>query len=624
MRGRASDNVSAKAVSKASNAGSNMKSNVSSNVTPDEFKIQKNKFQFFRLMSYFKPFLLPLLASIILAALVNGAVLAKPYIIKSVIDDYIVKGDYNYQNILLMGIFYFMAVLFGSGCGYLQTCILTYVGQKIMYNIRNQLFEHIQNMSMTFFDKNSSGRILTRVTNDVEALNELFSGVLIDVFKNLIMLAGIIYVMFALDVEMALVSIGCVPVIAGIMIIYRIAARKNFIKMKGMLAKINGFLAENISGMKLVQIFHREKEKYNELKDLDGEYFKYSLRELILNSFSRPLVDIINNVTITAVILFCMRRILEGTVEIGILFAFISYIKQFFEPISELSETYTTLQSAIISSERVFEILDTVDVQEDMESGIEVERLRGEIEFRNVWFAYNGEDWVLKDVSFKIEQGEMAAFVGATGSGKSTIISLIARFYDIQKGQILIDGIDIRKYKLKALRRQISIVLQDVFLFTGDIKSNIRLNNKYISDDDIKYAAEYVKADSFIESLPGGYDEEVKERGCTFSAGQKQLISFARAVAFKPSILVLDEATANIDTETEMAIQETMTKISRGRTSIIIAHRLSTIRNADKIMVIHKGKLRESGSHDDLMQLGGLYSRLYMREANREISSCSS
>jgi ATP-binding cassette, subfamily B, multidrug efflux pump len=584
---------------------------MSSSVTRDEFTIEKKKFQFFRLLSYFKPYMLIVLLSLFLAVLVNGAVLAKPYIIKQVIDGYIVKDDYNFKVMFLMGVLYLLAVLLSVGCGYLQTYLLTYVGQKIMYNIRNSLFEHIQNMSMTFFDKNSSGRILTRVTNDVEALNDLFSGVMVDIFKNIIMIIGIIVVMFALDTEMALASISCIPVIAGIMIIYRMAARKNFIRMKGMLAKINGFLAENISGMKLVQVFHREKEKYKELTDLDGEFFKCSLREVILNSFSRPLVDIINNATIAAVILFCMGRLLHGNLEIGVLFAFITYIKQFFDPISDLSEKYTTIQSAIISSERVFEILDTVNVQEDMDNGIQTGKLKGEIEFIHVWFAYNDEDWVLKDVSFKIMPGEVAAFVGATGSGKSTIISLMARFYDIQKGQILIDGTDIREYNLKELRRQISVVLQEVFLFAGDIRSNIRLNNKEISDQDIEYAAQYVKADGFIQSLPKSYSEEVKERGCTFSAGQKQLLSFARAVAFQPSILVLDEATASIDTETEMAIQEAMTKISSGRTSIIIAHRLSTIRNADKIMVIHKGRLRESGDHNQLMQLGGLYSRLY-------------
>lgn len=577
----------------------------------DESVLQKKKFQFFRLMTYFGPFLPQVALSILLALLVNAAVLAKPYIIKHVIDDYIAKGIYDAYKIWFLGILYLVAVLAGSGFGYIQTYVLTHVGQKIMYNIRNQLFSHVQTMSMRFFDKNSTGRILTRVTNDVEALNDLFSGVIVDLFKNFIMIAGIIVMMAAMDLQLALVSISCVPLIAAVMVVYRIAARKNFIKVKGMISRINGFLAENISGMKLVQIFHREREKFGELLDLDGKFFKFSLREVVLNSFSRPLVDIINNLTIAVLILFCAGRLSKGTLEIGVLFAFITYIKQFFDPISEISEKYTTIQSAAISSERIFEILDMTDVQENLSEGLPVEKLRGEIEFKNVWFAYNPGEWVLRDVSFRIAPGQTAAFVGATGSGKSTIISLMARFYDIQKGQILIDGRDIREYRLKDLRRLIAVVLQDVFLFAGDVKSNIRLNNISIKDDDIAEAVKFVSADRFIGSLPGKLDEEVKERGCTFSAGQRQLISFARAVAFKPSILVLDEATANIDTETEIAIQEAMSKMSADRTSILIAHRLSTIRNADAIMVIHKGRLRESGSHDELMRLGGIYRRLY-------------
>jgi len=577
----------------------------------DEFTVQKKKFRFMRLMGYFKPFVPLLLISVVLAFLVNAAILAKPYIIKLVIDDYIVESNYDMHSIWLLGLFYFLMVFLGSGLGYLQTNILTYVGQKIMFNIRNQIFEHIQKMSMSFFDKNSTGRILTRVTNDVEALNELFSGVMVDLIRNIIMLAGIIIMMFSLDARLALVSISCVPIIAAIMVVYRIAARKNFVRMKGLLAKINGFLAENISGMKLVQIFNREKEKYEELRKLDGEYFKCSLREVVLNSFSRPVVDIVNNLTIAVLVIFCVGRILEGSLEIGVLFAFIAYIKQFFEPISEISEKYTAIQSAIVSSERIFDVLDKQDTQENMICGKETGRFRGRIEFENVWFAYEGEGWVLKDVNFSINPGETVAFVGATGSGKTTIISLMMRFYDIQKGRILIDGRDIREYRLKDLRRQITVVLQDIFLFAGDIRSNIRLNNISISDEDIENAARYVSADSFIESLPGKYDEEVKERGCTFSAGQKQLLSFVRAVAFNPAVLVLDEATASIDTSTEQAIQEAMSKISRDRTSVIIAHRLSTIRNADKILVMYKGRIRETGKHDELMELGGLYCRLY-------------
>lgn len=387
--------------------------------------------------------------------------------------------------------------------------------------------------------------------------------------------------------------------------------------MKGIIARINGFLAENISGMKLVRIFHREKEKYEEFEKLDNEYFSTSMRELILNSLCRPIVEVINTLTVALLIWYCSGKIAGGNLEIGVLYAFITYIKQIFRPINDISENYTQVQSALISSERIFDILDNNELLEDMEEGksvyelkvanqpdelqtadqldvfqainqsneykttdklnkikdeikfdniesqSELNKLEGEVEFKNVWFAYNEGEWILKDVSFRIQPGETVAFVGATGSGKTTIINLMARFYDIQKGEILIDGINIKEYNLKDLRRQIAVVMQDVFLFSGDIKSNIRLKNSQITDDDIVYASRLVCADKFIESLPSKYEEEVKERGCTFSAGQKQLISFARAVAFKPSIFILDEATANIDTETETSIQDAMTNISK-------------------------------------------------------------
>lgn len=584
---------------------------MSTSISRDEFSIRKKKFQFFRLMSYFRPYI-PLLAlGLLLALLLNASILVKPYILKHLIDDYLTAGKYDADSIRRIGAAFFAVIVLGALFGYTQTYILTYIGQKIMYTIRNNLFKHIQGMSMAFFDKNSSGRILTRVTNDVEALNELFSGVLINLLRDAVMVIGIIVVMFLIDVRLALISISCVPLIFLITVLYRIAARKNFIGMKGMIARINGFLAENISGMKLVQIFHREREKCEELRQLDREYFAFSLREVILNSLCRPVVDVINNLTIAVLVWFCVGRVMDNALEIGVLYAFITYIKQFFEPISEISEKYTTIQSAVISSERIFEIIDINDVQEDMESGVPVERLKGEIEFKNVWFAYDGDNWVLKDVSFKIHPGETVAFVGATGSGKSTIIGLMARFYEVRKGEILVDGLNIRDYRLKDLRRSIAVVLQDVFLFSGSVKYNIRLNNHAITDEDIKKAAEYMNAHNFIESLPGKYDEEVKERGCTFSAGQRQLLSFARAVAFKPSILVLDEATASIDTETERSVQKAMAGISEGKTVIVIAHRLSTIKNADRIIVIHKGRIREEGNHDELMEKDGIYSRLY-------------
>lgn len=577
-----------------------------------------DKFQFARLMGYYRPYLPLLLLSMVLVLVINAAVLIKPYIIKHVIDSYITKGINDRSALWTMGIIYFVLVVIGAVFTYAQSYILTYVGQKIMFNIRNSLFTHIQNMSMSFFDRNSTGRILTRVTNDVEALNDLFSGVLVNLFRDFVMVIGIVATMAFMDFRLMLVSVSCIPLIVLATVIYRIAARKNFIRMKSMIARINGFLAENISGMKLVQIFHREKEKFRELEELDREYFKFSFREIILNSFSRPLVDIINNLTIAVLIYFCTERVIGNTLEIGLLYAFITYIKQFFDPISTISEQYTTIQSAVVSSGRIFEILDTVDVQEDIHGGRPLGPVRGEIEFKNVWFAYNEEEWILKDLSFKIEAGETAAFVGATGSGKSTIISLLTRFYDIQKGEILLDGVNIKEFNLLDLRRQVSVVLQDVFLFSGDILSNIRLNNSEITDAEIETASKYVNAGGFIEQLPDKYHEKVKERGCTFSAGQRQLISFARAVAFKPSILVLDEATANIDTETELVIQNALAKITKGRTSIIIAHRLSTIRNADKIIVIHKGRLKEMGRHTELMEAEGVYSRLYRLQVTKK------
>jgi ATP-binding cassette subfamily B multidrug efflux pump len=585
-------------------------------VYDDYLLSEGKKVRFSRLLGYFKPYLPLILLSIIFAFLINGAVLIKPYIIKYVIDDFLAVGKNDPGAFKFIGFIYLGIVLLGAGFGYSQAYLLTYIGQKIMYDIRNQLFAHIQNMSMKFFDRNSSGRILTRVTNDVEALNEIFSGVLVNFVRDFIMIAGIIVAMFSMNKSLALLSICCIPLIIIVTIVYRKAARKNFFKLKGIIGKINGFLAENISGIKLVRIFHREKEKFDEFKKLDDEYFVTSLRELILHSLCRPIIEIINTLTIALLIWYCSAGITEGYLEIGVLYAFITYIKQFFGPINEIAENYTSIQSALISSERIFNILDNREMLENFHGGSHTDRIEGEIEFRNVWFAYNEGEWVLKDTSFKIEPGETVAFVGATGSGKTTIINLMSRFYDIQRGEILIDGVNIKEYNLKDLRRQITVVMQDIFLFSGDVKSNIRLKNKLITDDDIVNAAKLVCANKFIESLPGKYDEEVKERGCTFSAGQRQLISFARAVAFKPSVFVLDEATANIDTETEAAIQGAMANISGGSTTIIIAHRLSTIRNADKIIVINNGRIEEIGTHEELLEKGGLYRQLYEKQQN--------
>jgi ATP-binding cassette subfamily B protein len=473
------------------------------------------------------------------------------------------------------------------------------------------LFDHVQRMGPAFFDRNSTGRLLTRLTNDVEALSDLVSGVVVNLFRDLFMVVGIVGAMVLLDPSLALVSLSCVPLIVVATVVYRIAARKNFVKVKALVGRINGFLAENISGMKLVQIFHREKEKHRELEDLDREFARLSVREVVLNSFSRPLVDIITNLTIAVLVWYSLGGAGSGALEVGVLYAFITYIRQFFEPISTLADQYTTIQSALVSASRISEVLNTTAFTEDLESGLPVPELRGEVEFRHVWFAYEGENWILQDVSFTVTPGQTAAFVGTTGSGKSTILSLLVRFYDIQRGEILVDGVPVREWNLAQLRRRIGVVIQDVFLFAGSVASNLRLHEQSIGDDELREAVRLVGADAFVDRLPSGWDEPVRERGATFSAGQRQLLSFARAVAFRPSILVLDEATANIDTESEALILRAMEAIRRGRTTIVVAHRLSTIRHADRIHVLKDGKIVESGTHRSLLAKKGAYAHAY-------------
>jgi len=563
-----------------------------------------------RLLSFYKPHWVALTCGILLAFLVNLAVIAKPWILKQVIDGYITTGRASDIMVIVFGVVYFLVVLTGACASYVQTVLMTRTGVRIMHTIRTTLFDHVLHLNLGFFDRNSSGRILTRVTTDVEALSDLYAGVLVTMVRDAVLVVGIVVAMFLMDAQLALVSICCVPVIGGATVIYRWAARRNFIKVKATVARINGFLAENIAGMKLVQIFHREREKYSELAKLDREYYHYGLREIILNSFSRPLIDVINNLTISILVVFCFDRVHMGLVQIGTVYAFITYIRSFFEPISTLAEQYTSLQSAGVSADRIFELADTKAPLEDLEAGLPLPSAIGDVEFRNVWFAYNEERWVLKDVSFHVASGQTAAFVGSTGSGKSTIISLLARYYEIQKGVILLDGVDIRNYRLSDLRRRVSVVIQDVFLFSGDIRSNIRLGDASISDAQIRKAATLVKADRFIEQLPGGWDALVHERGSTFSAGQRQLLSFARAIAADPAVLVLDEATANIDTETEADIQEAMANIRKNRTMLVVAHRLSTVRDADLIVVIEHGVIQETGRHDELVERGGVYARL--------------
>ncbi|MDF2530822.1 MAG: transporter ATP-binding protein [Clostridia bacterium] len=568
-----------------------------------------------RLLKFTIPYLHIMIVAAVCVLLVNAAQLLKPYILKIVIDDFLIKGkpEAGLYSITAMGIFYMLAIVIGSFLTFAQVNLMNYAGQQIISKLRKKVFTHIQYLPLSYLDKFSTGRLITRATNDVEALNEVFTDILINLFRDVLLLAGIVFVMFRMNVSLAVISFIAVPFIFLITKFFKNKIKENFKTMKSLIGQINGFFAENISGMKLVQIFNRELEKQKEFKALNDKYFRSTMFQVQMNSLLRPIIEILQTITVAILVWYGMDKIIGGTLELGVLYAFTTYIKQFFEPINDMAENYNTIQSAVVSADRIFELLDQEAMLEDLNTGISIERLKGDIEFQNVWFAYHDEDWILRDVSFKIAAGETAAFVGATGAGKTTIISLISRLYKIQKGKILIDGLDINDYKLSSLRRNVAVVLQDVFLFSGDIKKNITLNDE-IAEQQINKALELSCAQEFIDELPRGMQEPVRERGSTFSAGQRQLLSFARAIAHNPAILVLDEATSNIDTNTELLIQQSIENISANRTTLVIAHRLSTIRNADKIILLRKGKLVEMGNHDELLQGAGYYKELYQAQ----------
>jgi ATP-binding cassette, subfamily B, multidrug efflux pump len=511
-----------------------------------------------------------------------------------------------------ISIIFLLTILGSFILNYIQVYILNYTGQKIIYNMRQELFTHLQKLSLSFFDRNPVGRLVTRVTNDMENLNEMYTAVLVNLFKDVLMLCGIVVIMLQMNTQVALVSFLIIPLIIVAASIFRIKARNAYRQTRVKLAKINATLSESISGMRTIQIFNREHYNYKEFEDINMEHREASMRELFVFAVFRPSMDLIYSLALSLLIWYGGARMLSGTLSFGVLFAFINYIEQFFQPINDLTEKFNILQSAMASSERIFLLLDEKETINNPSVPDTLGRIKGDIEFKNVWFAYEGENWVLRDVSFKINAGETAAFVGATGAGKTSIISLISRLYDIQKGEILIDGKNIKNIDKYELRSQIGTVLQDVFLFSGDIKSNIRLNEESIDNEAIRRASSFVNADKFIEKLTKGYDEEVKERGATFSAGQRQLLAFARALAFDPSVLVLDEATSNIDTETEILIQDAINKVIKDRTTIVIAHRLSTIQHASNIIVLHKGKVREMGTHQELLDKKHMYYDLYL------------
>ena len=515
------------------------------------------------------------------------------------------------QQVLKTAVYIMIIAILIFILNYIQTYILQYTGQKIVFSIREAVFKQVEGLSLSFFDKNPVGRLVTRVTNDVETLNEMYTAVLVNLFKDLFMLVGIVIAMFILDVKLALITVGALPFVIFTAFLFKKYDREAYRKVRARLAKINSSISENISGMKTVQVFGKEKKKYKEFDEVNKSYKEASMEQIKVYAIFRPTMDLFSSLTLAVLLWYGGIRAIDGNIKLGVLFVFISYLMQFFQPIFDLTEKYDILQSSMASSERIFMLMDNQEKINNIKNPIEVDRLVGNIEFRNVWFAYVDEDWVLKDVSFNIKKGEKIAFVGATGAGKTSIINLITRLYDIQKGEILVDGHNIKHIRKEQLRENIATVLQDVFLFAGDIKGNVRLNNDKISDEEVVKACRYVNADKFIEKLPEKYSAPVNERGSTFSQGQRQLIAFARAIAFNPPILVLDEATSNIDTETESLIQDALNKLTINRTTIIVAHRLSTIKNSDKIIVLHKGRIREIGNHEELVEKQGLYSNLY-------------
>ena len=565
-----------------------------------------------RLVKYFGVNKLKTFWSLVLAVILNVATIIQPLIIMVIIDDYLAAGINDTVVLVTLAAFFLVTAIVANGTGYVQTLVLRSLGQEILHKIRTDLFRHIQNMNMTFFDNNSSGRILTRVTSDVESLSELYTNIFIMIIRESLLIAGMIAVMFILDPVIALWCLISVPIVLGLTLVYRILARRTFIKMKALLSQINGYLAENIIGMKIIQIFNREAIKFKNFDEMNQEYYRLGMIEVLLNGLSHPFITMISNLMVAILIAAFHGSVTGGYLYIGVLFAFTTYVRQLFQPIAALSDQLTTAQSALISADRIFDIMDNnIDV-EDLAAGTALVDVKGSIEFENVWFAYNDDIWVLKDISFKIEPGMHTAFVGATGCGKTTIMSLISRFYEIQKGRILIDGKDSKEINLHSLRRNIAVVMQDVLLFTGDIRYNIRLNDQSIKNKDIAEAAQIANCHEMILGLQDGYLHKVAERGSDLSLGQRQLISFARAVVVRPALLILDEATANIDSDTEQALQSGLENYATNKTLLVIAHRISTIINSDMIFVLDKGEIVERGNHETLLQNeDGIYRKLH-------------
>lgn len=580
--------------------------NSSKNINKNEMN---KKSSTMRLIAYMKPYAHGVIFALLLVLGLTSFDLYRPMLVGDAIDTFGANGDYDV--IIATAIKYAVVLALSFAFNIAQTWILQKTGQNIILQMRKDLYRHIQSLGSRYFDITPVGKLVTRVTNDVEALNEMYSGILVQLFRNIVKIVGLAGVMLMLDVRLAAISFVLMPLVIGLTVLCQKIARNIYRLYRTRLTDINTFLSEHLSGMKIIQIFGRQERKFEEFHDKNTKLYKAFYREMLMYAVFRPLIYILSILSLMIVLWFGSKNVFDEIISVGTLYIFSNYIRSFFDPIQELAEQFSTLQSSIASAEKIFTVMDEDEFIPEVENPKQPDKIIGKIEFDHVWFAYDGKNYVLKDVSFVINPGEKVAFVGATGAGKSSILNLIGRYYDIQKGHIYIDGIDIRQLSKKKLRSAIGQMQQDVFIFEGDVAYNIRLNDNDITDEQVKEAAEYVNASHFIEKLSQGYHEPVTERGATFSAGERQLLSFARTLAHNPSILVMDEATANIDTETEILIQEALEKLMDGRTTIMVAHRLSTIQHADCIMVMHKGRICERGTHRELLEQDGIYRKLY-------------
>src|SRR5882724_7985491 len=567
-----------------------------------------------RLLRYLRPYLRLLIPALLLTFVLNLLGILQPKFTEYAIDWFVLPRKTD-GLMLLVGLFAGVQLL-RLVFSYFQALLLNTVGQYVMFDLRRELYDKLQHQEVAYYDRNPVGRIMTRLTSDVDSLNELFTAGITDLLGDLVMIFAIIAVMLWMDVRLTFVTLLTVPMLWAATTWFRKGARKGYDMVRTRIARINAFLQEHFAGAQTVQIFNAETKSLLKFQQINADYRAANIDTIFYYAVFFPLVDFIGAVGIALIIWYGGYRVMSNTpahtvLTLGALVAFIQYSSFLFQPIRDISDKYNVLQSAVVASHRIFKTLDLPIAILNPIAPRKAERAQGRIEFQNVWFAYKDEDWVLKDVSFSVEPGQSIALVGHTGSGKSTITNLLMRFYDVQRGRIFLDGVDLREWDLKSLRENFAVVLQDVFLFSGTIEGNIRLGRDEISEDRVQWAAREVHADRFIQRLKDGFKAEVRERGAGLSVGQKQLISFARALAFDPALLILDEATSSIDTETEQLIQQAIERVMRSRTSLVVAHRLSTIQRADNIIVLHHGEIREQGTHQDLLGLHGLYWKLY-------------